>query len=508
MPKIDAVTQDLRLPASAHTEAPLDYRATFARAARLLAASGDFLTTLEQTLGACLPVMGDFGFFDARDGGQVVRVARAYEDPRIEALLRPTRWALQLRTDMNLCALSMGEPALHPDVDDAWYRRVAANEGHLELMRELAFRSMITVPMRFRGELIGALTLFMGSSRRRHKAHHLELAEDIAALAAPVVANARLLDENRRATEALRASEERLRLAQMAAGLGAWDWNITTGEVYWSPQYREIYGLAPDQVPSFEAGMAALSLEDRERVADTMARALQAKTEFRALQRVEHPHKGPRWVEAIGKATYDARGLPVRVAGVVMDVTQRQEATEEMRGLRDQLGAELEALRRLHEVTLRTARRNESLGNLLGEILAAALDITGRDRGAIHLLEQQAGTLRLAVAKGFEPSFTQRIESVRAGDLLPSALALRRRERVVIEEVAVELASSPFLSTLLEAGVRSVQSTPLVSRAGDVVGTFTTHSGIPGRPGERELRLLDMLSRSAADLIEWAGALR
>jgi hypothetical protein len=56
---------------------------------------------------------------------------------------------------------------------------------------------------------------------------------------------------------------------------------------------------------------------------------------------------------------------------------------------------------------------------------------------------------------------------------------------------------------LLEAGVRAVQSTPLLGRGGDVIGTFTTHARVAGQPGERELRLLDMLSRTAADLIEW-----
>jgi PAS domain-containing protein len=230
-------------------EAPFDYRTTFSRAAQLLAAAGDFREALEHTLASCLPVLGDFGFFDAREGDRVVRVARAHEDERVEAILRPTQWMRQERDDMNLCALSTGLAALHPNIDDGWYRRVAFNDEHLAVLRDLGFRSMITVPMHFRGDLIGALTLFMGRSRRRHSAAHMELAADIAAMAAPVVANARLLEEHRRTEHALRVSEERLQLAQIAAGLGTWDWNVATNEVYWSPKYREIYGLSPTRSP-------------------------------------------------------------------------------------------------------------------------------------------------------------------------------------------------------------------------------------------------------------------
>ena len=505
MPTIDGMTSPLAtsIPVA---ETPLDYRAIFARAAHLLAGVGDFREALEQTLAACLPELGDFGFFDAIDGDGALRVARAHEDERVEAILRPTRWIRQERSDMNLCALSTGRPALHPDIDDAWYQRVAANEQHLAILRDLGFRSMITVPMRFKEELIGSLTLFMGRSGRRHRGAHLELAADIAAMAAPVVANARLWEGHQRTVEALRASEERMRLAQLAAGVGAWDWNVTTNEVYWSPQYRDIYGFTPDQAPSFEAGMAVVPLEDRDQVAGELARAIEAKSEFRSLQRIDHPHRGRRWIEAIGKATYDDRGLPVRVTGVVMDVTERQRTSDETQALRDLLGAELQALRRLHELTLRTARRDEPLERLLEEILAAALETAGQLRGAIHLLDSERGCLILAASQGFPPEFCERMREVPLAEALTSAHAVRRRERVIVADIMTGLAGSPYLDALLRMGVRSVQSTPLIGRDGEAIGTFSTHSGVPGGPKERELRLLDMLSRTAADLIEWGRA--
>ena len=61
---------------------------------------------------------------------------------------------------------------------------------------------------------------------------------------------------------------------------------------------------------------------------------------------------------------------------------------------------------------------------------------------------------------------------------------------------------TPALAAMLEAEARAVQSTPLVSRSGKLLGMFSTHYRTPRRPTERDLRLLDVLARQAADLIE------
>ena len=191
--------------------------ATLKSAARQLAACSDFSDALAGTIAACLPALGDFGFFDVRVGDQVVRTVRAHDDERTEALLRPTQWVRQESGELNLCALSSGRAALHTHLDDAWYCRIAANEGHLALLRQLGFRSMITVPMRCGDELVGALTLFMGRSGRQHDADALDLASDLAALAAPVVVNKRLLEAERRARAEAETARQRLE-ALAAAG--------------------------------------------------------------------------------------------------------------------------------------------------------------------------------------------------------------------------------------------------------------------------------------------------
>ena len=162
--------QNRRVPAPATPAGAQEQRQALGRAARLLAAAADFHDTLRQTLGACLPTVADFGFFDVVVApGDVRRTVAAHDAPDIEAILEPTRWVEQHHPELNLCALSTGEAALHADTDDAWYRRIAASEAHLDVLRTLGFRSMITVPVRYRDELVGALTWFKVSRENRDR---------------------------------------------------------------------------------------------------------------------------------------------------------------------------------------------------------------------------------------------------------------------------------------------------------------------------------------------------
>ena len=96
---------------------------------------------------------------------------------------------------LNLCALSTGTPALHPDIDDAWYVRVAADDGHLAVLRRLAFRSMISVPMRYRGKILG--TVYVDSRREGvpFSEQDLRYMEAFANLAATALEQARLSEK-------------------------------------------------------------------------------------------------------------------------------------------------------------------------------------------------------------------------------------------------------------------------------------------------------------------------
>jgi signal transduction histidine kinase/ActR/RegA family two-component response regulator len=191
---------------SAERKRDADRLAVLSRAGELLSSTIDYEATLRNVVGVALPDLADFGFFDVLEpDGSVRRIPRAHQNPRKQELLDATRWVRSERTDMNLCALSTGSSGFHPHVDDVWLNEVALSPAHLALMRELAFHSMITVPLRHEDSLLGALTLFFADSPRRHTLDDVRLAEEIARRAAGAVATARLY---RALEEAVRLRDE------------------------------------------------------------------------------------------------------------------------------------------------------------------------------------------------------------------------------------------------------------------------------------------------------------
>ncbi|HMJ89411.1 MAG TPA: PAS domain S-box protein, partial [Candidatus Acidoferrum sp.] len=141
----------------------------------------------------------------------------------------------------------------------------------------------------------------------------------------------------------------------------------------------------------------------------------------------------------------------------------------------------------------------------LSQILDAAVALTSADKGNIQLLDATTGTLTIAAQQGFAGPFLRFFASVRAGEASVCGAAMRwAAGRVIVEDVTQSaiLAGQPSLDVLMHAGVRAVQSTPLVSSAGRLLGMISTHFAAPRRLAERELRLMDLLARQAADYLE------
>src|SRR5262249_32730575 len=113
--------------------------------------------------------------------------------------------------------------------------------------------------------------------------------------------------------------------------------------------------------------------------------------------------------------------------------------------------------------------------------------------------------LRIVASRGFERPFLEYFNAVHKGEAA-CGTAMQRGERVVIEDVTTSpiFVGTPALDVLLAAGVCAVQTTPLVSRSGRLVGMLSTHHRQPFRPADRDLRVIDLLARQAADYIERA----
>jgi PAS domain S-box-containing protein len=192
----------------------------------------------------------------------------------------------------------------------------------------------------------------------------------------------------------------------------------------------------------------------------------------------------------------DANGRIVGASKIARDITYHKRAQE-------RIAADLRAMTMLREIGSLCARESDNLDKCLHEILDAAIAIAGADKGNIQLLEPEAGVLRIAAQRGFDPPFLKYFEFVRDDPTTCSA-AMRSGERVVVEDVTASpiFVRQPSLNVLIDAGVRAVVSTPLTSSAGNLLGMVSTHFREPRHPAERELGLIEILARQAADYLE------
>jgi two-component system CheB/CheR fusion protein len=197
------------------------------------------------------------------------------------------------------------------------------------------------------------------------------------------------------------------------------------------------------------------------------------------------------------------RGAAHRMDGIVItfvDITRRKSDEQALRSSEQRLANELAAMENLHELVGRLLRCSE-LPDALEEVLNAAVTMLGADRGNVQLVNPSTGALEIVVQRGFQRPFLDHFRSVSIDGDAVCGQALKTRRRVVVADIASSDVSATFRSTAAEAGYRAVQSTPLVSPDGAVLGMLSTHWREPHRPSDRDLRILDLYARQAADFI-------
>lgn len=138
----------------------------------------------------------------------------------------------------------------------------------------------------------------------------------------------------------LRESEERLRLAVEATGIGIWDVHVKRGVRNWSPEFRAILGLPLDTPADQKIFSERIHPADRERVEDLYAKAYRAASggEYDVEFRIKRANDGAlRWVETTGKVVFGSDGSPIRGVGTLSDITDRKDREEKIRALMREL---------------------------------------------------------------------------------------------------------------------------------------------------------------------------
>jgi PAS domain S-box-containing protein len=221
------------------------------------------------------------------------------------------------------------------------------------------------------------------------------------------------ITDRRLMEEALRESEERLRLALAAGQMGAWDVDLATEVTRWDRKEFALLGLAESSVtPSPAEFYRRVHPEDLPLVEESVRKAVQGTGALEQEFRVLRSDGELRWLAAKGQVLNDRQGRPVRMVGVNFDVTERKQTEERLRSFTQELEAHVaqrtQELTQLHarlralatELNLTEQRERKRLATDLHDYLTQLLALVCMKLGQIKRLTPQTAQAEIAQTEG------------------------------------------------------------------------------------------------------------
>ncbi len=224
------------------------------------------------------------------------------------------------------------------------------------------------------------------------------------------------------AEEALRASEERLRLAKQAAGLGIFDYDLKRNIVYWDKQMRKLWSNDSDETVSYEEFVARIHPKDREarQAAINYAMNPAGNGEFKAEYRVVNPVNGvEHWISSVGRVYFENE-RPNRLVGVTRDVTEQKNIQKKLQAQRDETESIIK-----QQVAARTA---SAIAHELNQPLAAISAYGEVILHALHNDDINSDNLKKVLKDCVE-------QAQRAGRSLHELLAFLQKGELVTERL-------------------------------------------------------------------------
>jgi PAS domain S-box-containing protein len=229
------------------------------------------------------------------------------------------------------CGLAVytGRPRITPDVreDPLW-------KPWLWLAEQYDYRGCWSFPVKTsRGKALGTFTMYFKEPREATP-RDLQLANVLTNAAAIIISRHQEAEDRERVERVLRDNEQRMRLAQQAAGIGTFEWNLQTNENRWTPELESMYGLVPGTFGGTQEDWVRLvHPEDRAHLLKQVDLTVQTGNPVQAEWRTVWPDGSMHWIMGRWQVFKDESGAPAYVAGINIDVTGRKTAEEARRHL-------------------------------------------------------------------------------------------------------------------------------------------------------------------------------
>jgi PAS domain S-box-containing protein len=298
------------------------------------------------------------------------------------------------------------------------------------------------------------------------------------------------IEDRKRAEEALRRSESNLAEAQRLTHTGSWAWRVAGRDaLHLSEEWYRIYGFDPEKgPPAWEERLLGIHPEDRAKYLELIDQAIAKKLEYEGEFRILLRDGTVKYIHTVGHPVLNASEDLVEFVGSSTDITERKRAEVLLAGEK-----------RLLEMIARGDSRALILKGaclLVEELASGALS-------SILLFDPSANCLRHGAAPSLPITYTNAIDGAVIGPSVGSCgTAAYRAEPVIVSDIATDPLWADYRDLALAHGLRACWSTPILSSAGRVLGTFATYYREPRRPGQQEHNVIERITHLVSIAIE------
>ena len=301
------------------------------------------------------------------------------------------------------------------------------------------------------------------------------------------------------------AAEQRLVLAGEDTGIGIFDLDLVTRQVYLSPALALLCRVDTSHgAVSLDDVLATMPADVAVEARAVVARKLRERaTGYEREVRLNLPDGRERWLMLRVHIVWSGERA-TRMRGACIDITERRAVDDLLGRTQAELGQQVADLHRLHELSSRLLD-TRTLTEQLQMIVVALADFHSARRGVLTLFDTSTGTLGIEASTGFTPDAIARLMQTSGIDGA-CAIACARCERTVIADIQSADVDPGLRALAGEEGFRAVHATPLIGLDGEVIGALSIQLDLPHVPTGRESTLADICARKAANFIDRARA--